>query len=384
MKRIKKIAKIFLIICASIIVLAAIASTINNRIGNCSIKGEIEGLGTRLALVNGGNNSRGEIFFKLLLVVNDKFSFNAKLDKPGGGRIITRNMLFQKASGKPLWMRSKIIQFTINPDENILINGSIDKYLVNYLITGNKVSEQASKFAQENKDILSHETQLALIIDSLKFNNLNKALIDSLEKEFDHTRLEYTNKRLEYVLENPKQELSASFLGIQHKDTILKYFSTLGKNVLATSEGKILQERVGVYEQIEEGKLAPIIANGSTFNLSHLKGKYVVLDFWGTWCGACVKGLPKMRTYYNKYRSKVEFVGIACNDKKSVWEEFIKREGLQWTQLLNNSEVNDFEKQYNICAYPTKILIDREGKIVKKFEGEKDDFYQKLDLLMKE
>ena len=142
MRQVKKIAKMFLKSFASIIVLIVIASIINNRIGNCTIQGEIEGLGTRLALVNGGNNSRGEIFFKLIFVVNGKFSFNVKLDKPGEGRIITRNMLFQRASGKPLWMRSKIIQFNIDPGENILINGSIDKYSVNYLITGNKISEQ--------------------------------------------------------------------------------------------------------------------------------------------------------------------------------------------------------------------------------------------------
>ena len=150
MGRVKKIVKMFLIVSASIVVLVVMASTINNRIGNCSIEGEIKGLGTRLALVTGGNNARGELFFKLILVINGKFSFNVKLDKSGGGRLITRNMLFQRASGKLLWMRSKIIQFDIEPDESILINGSIDKYSVDYLITGNKVSEQRSKFIQEN------------------------------------------------------------------------------------------------------------------------------------------------------------------------------------------------------------------------------------------
>ncbi len=381
MGRVKKIVKMFLIVSASIVVLVVMASTINNRIGNCSIEGEIKGLGTRLALVTGGNNARGELFFKLILVINGKFSFNVKLDKSGGGRLITRNMLFQRASGKLLWMRSKIIQFDIEPDESILINGSIDKYSVDYLITGNKVSEQRSKFIQENKDILSQETQLALLIDSLRYNNSDKALIDSLEKEFDHIRSVYTNKRLEYVLENPDQELSASFLEIQHQDTIMKYFPMLGENVLATSKGKVLRERVRIYEQTQEGHLAPNIIDGDIFNLSDLKGKYVVLDFWGTWCGPCIEGFPKMRTYYNKYGSKVEFVGIACNDKKTVWEEFIKKEGLQWIQLLNTSG-KDFQKLYNISGYPTKIIIDKEGRIVKKFEGESQGFYDKLDELM--
>ncbi|WP_299578363.1 TlpA family protein disulfide reductase [uncultured Sunxiuqinia sp.] len=381
MKRIKKIAKIFLIIFASLIVLAVIASTINNRIGNCSIKGEIEGLGTRLALVNGGNNSGGEIFFKLLLVVNGKFSFNVKLDKPGGGRLITRNMFFQRASGKPLWMRSKLIDFDIAPNEEIAINGSLRDYSIDYLITGNNIASESSKLRANNLHILEKETQLAILVDSLRFNNSNKTVLDSAQREFNNIRREYANKRLEYVVKNPNQTLSATYLGKQHKDTIMKYLPTLGENVLATYQGKILQERANVYKQTKAGKLAPNIIDGSTFNLSDLKGKYVVLDFWGTWCGGCVKGFPKMRTYYNKYRTKVEFVGIACKDKKSVWEKFIKREGLQWTQLLNNPE-KDFEKLYDIQVYPTKIIIDKEGNIVKIYEGESQDFYDKLDELM--
>lgn len=384
MKTIKKIAKIFMIIFASIIVIAVVASTVNNRIGNCSINGKIEGLGTRLALVRGGDYSHNVNYLKVILVINDRFSFKVKVNEPGEGRIVTWNMFFTRASGKPLGMRSKRIDFDIAPNEDIAINGSFRDYSVDYLITGNNIASKSSKFRANNLHILEKETQLAILVDSLRFNNCNKTVLDSVQKEFYSTSREYKCKRLEYVLQNPNEELSATYLGMQHKDTLMKYLPTLGENVLATNKGKILQARVLVYEQIEEGRMAPNITDGSTFKLSDFKGKYVVLDFWGTWCSACVKGFPKMRTYYNKYSTKVEFVGIACRDKKTMWEEFIKREGLQWTQLLNNPEINDFQKQYNIRAYPTKIIIDKEGKIVKLFEGETNDFYEKLDLLMKE
>lgn len=384
MKRIKKILKVLLIILVSLVLLVAIASTINNRIGNCAIKGKIEGLGTRLALVSGGDYSHSNNYIKIIMVVNNSFSFKVKLNEAGGGRLISWNMLFKRQSGKPLYMRSKLIAFDLSPNDAITIKGSLKDYSVNYSITGNEVSSESSKFRSNNLHILEKETQLELIIDSLRFSNSNDALIDSLEKEFDNTRLEYGNKRLEYVLQNPNQELSAFFLGWQQQDTLIKYFPTLGKDVLLSYKGKELQERVSVYKQTEEGKLAPNIVDANSFVLSDLKGKYVVLDFWGTWCGACIKGFPKMRTYYTKYSSKVEFVGIACNDKKSTWEKYIKKEGLPWTQLLNNPEINDFTKQYNIDTYPTKIIIDKEGKIVKIFKGERNDFYEKLDELLQE
>jgi len=383
MKTVKKTAKIFMIFFASIIVLTFVASTVNNRIGNSSINGKIEGLGTRLALVRGGNYSHSANYLKVILVINDSFSFKVKVNEPGEGRIVTWNMFFKRASGKPLGMRSKRIDFDIAPNEDIAINGSFRDYSIDYLITGNNIASESSKFRTNNLHILEKETQLAILVDSLRFYNSNKTALDSVQKEFYSSSREYQYKRLVYALQNPNQELSATYLGMQHKDTIIKYSATLAENVLATNKGKILQERVLVYEQTEEGKLAPNITDDNTFKLSDFKGKYVVLDFWGTWCSACVKGLPKMRTYYNKYSTKVEFVGIACRDKKSVWEEFIKREGLQWTQLLNNPEINDFQKQYNIRVYPTKIIIDKEGKIVKLFEGETNDFYEKLDLLMK-
>ncbi len=379
----KKFLKIFLFAILALIILGVIISSINNRIGNCTVKGEIKGLGTNLALVTGGDYSYTHNYLKLIMVINDKFNFKVKLNESGGGRMLTWNMLFKRKSGRPLWMRSKLIQFDLLPDEVITINGYLKKYSVNYTISGNEISSRKSKFVSNNLHILEKETQLALIIDSLKFNNANRKIIDSLNKEFYNTRREYTNKKLEYVLKNPENKLSISFLNCQHKDTIIKYLPTLDKKLLATNSGKKLQKRVDVYKQTEKGKLAPNIVDGNTFNLSDLKGKYVVLEFWGTWCGACVSGLPKMRDYYNKYNSKIEFVGIACKDKKSVWGNFIKQEGLQWTQLLNDPKTNDFTKQYNIDVFPTKIIIDKEGKILETFEGESNDFYEKLDSLMK-
>ncbi len=377
----KKFLKVLLFVISGLIILGIIISSINNRIGNCTVQGEIKGMGTGFALVTGGNYSYTHKYLKFIMVINDKFDFKVKLKEHGGGRMLTWNMLFKRKSGRPLWMRSKLIQFDLLPNEVITINGYLKKYSINYTVSGNEISSQKSKFISNNLHILEKETQLALIIDSLKFNNANKAVIDSFNKELYKIIQEYTNKKLEYVIKNPDSELSISFLACQHKDTIIKYLPTLDKKLISTNSGKKLQKRVDVYKQTEKGKLAPNIVDGNTFNLSDLKGKYVVLEFWGTWCGACVSGLPKMRDYYNKYNSKIEFVGIACKDKKSVWEKFIKQEGLQWTQLLNDPKTNDFTSQYNIDVFPTKIIIDKEGKIVDIFEGETNDFYEKLDYL---
>ena len=60
--------------------------------------------------------------------------------------------------------------------------------------------------------------------------------------------------------------------------------------------------------------------NGKPLTLSSLRGKYVILDFWGSWCGWCIKGIPQMKEYYQKYAGKFEILGIDCNDTEEKWK----------------------------------------------------------------
>ena len=170
----------------------------------------------------------------------------------------------------------------------------------------------------------------------------------------------------------------------QDKDTIIKYFPLLTEKVRQTQEGRLLQERIVAWTQVEVGKPAPLFTSttidGKIFNLSNFKGKYIVLDFWGSWCGPCTSGFPKMKEYYSKYKNKLEFVGIACRDKEADWKKAVGKYGLQWTQLLNNEKYS-LATKYAVEVYPTKILIDKEGKLIQLFQGESSEFYQKLDEL---
>jgi hypothetical protein len=91
-----------------------------------------------------------------------------------------------------------------------------------------------------------------------------------------------------------------------------------------------------------------------------------------------------MKSYYEKYHQKVEFLGIACKDKEAKWREAVKKHNLTWTQLINDSdEALDVSLKYAINAYPTKIIIDKNKTIIGVFEGDSDDFYTKFDELMR-
>jgi thiol-disulfide isomerase/thioredoxin len=387
MRKIAKYIKISLSIVLGLIAILIIISTTYNHLGNCNIKGEIKGLGTRFALITGGSDSNNKTFLKIILVINDRFNFKTRVKESSSGRFITRNMLFKRASGKPLWMRSKIVEFKINPNETISIIGSLKDYSIDYVISGNKLSEQSAKFKNDNLSILEYETYLMLTRDSLKYAGTDQIIIDSLNHLFDKTREEYNNQRLKYVIQNPTREISASFLQSQAKDTIVKYFPILSENVLETIAGKELQKRYGANLNLGIGKPAPMFSgitiDSKPFNLSDLKGKYVVLDFWGTWCSWCIKGFPKIQAYYDMHKNELEFVGIACGDKKETWEKVVKEKGLKWIQLLNDEKNNDLAIKYGVVSYPTKVIIDKEGNILEIYSGESDAFYNKLDELLK-
>ena len=139
-------------------------------------------------------------------------------------------------------------------------------------------------------------------------------------------------------------------------------------------------------EMLPEGSMAPEFTleglNGQPFSLSSLRGKYVILDFWGSWCGWCISGFPDMKTYYYKYKNKMEILGMDCGDTKAKWKRAVDEHELPWKQVFvpKGSQVFD---DYRISAYPTKVILGPDGKVLKTVIGEDPKFYDYLDKLLK-
>ena len=119
---------------------------------------------------------------------------------------------------------------------------------------------------------------------------------------------------------------------------------------------------------------------GKPLSLKSLRGKYVILDFWGSWCGWCIKGFPEMKKYYNKYKGKFEILGVDCNDTEAKWKEAVKKNELPWLHVYNPRE-SSVLSDYGVQGFPTKIIIGPDGKIVKTIVGEDPAFYTLLDEL---
>ncbi|WP_299363571.1 TlpA disulfide reductase family protein [Winogradskyella sp.] len=99
--------------------------------------------------------------------------------------------------------------------------------------------------------------------------------------------------------------------------------------------------------------------------LSDYRGKYVFIDFWGTWCKPCLEDIPNLeKAFLSSERSEIEFLGIA-EDRPDALAKFLKKKGLLWPIIISNPK-NKIVDTYRIQGFPSSVLIDKEGIIIAK------------------
>jgi thiol-disulfide isomerase/thioredoxin len=128
--------------------------------------------------------------------------------------------------------------------------------------------------------------------------------------------------------------------------------------------------------------------DGDVIDLNALNGKFVIIDFWGSWCVPCRQSHPHLKSLYNKYHDKgLEIIGIVqeygtleAREKSS--KKAIKEDGLPWPQILNDPQGTNLVEKYAITAFPTKLLVDRNGVIILR-TNDHEELDRKLEELFK-
>jgi peroxiredoxin len=244
-----------------------------------------------------------------------------------------------------------------------------------------------SKGARKSLDVnakLDKQSETDKLIDSV-----SKLMAERI-KEVQDTELKNIEIRkivLNFLLSKPNTIASTVILERNtrsfSKEQVKEFYQNLSPEIKISQSGKnilgstIKQLPMVIGEKIPDFEQSDI--KGEKVSIQSLRGNYVLIDFWASWCVPCRKENPAVVAAYKKFKDKgFGILSVSLDDKKQNWLHAIKEDKLNWLHVSDlNGWNNEVAKRFNIRSIPDNILIDREGKILaRSLRG--DDLAKKL------
>lgn len=362
-----------------------------------SIQANIQGLGNDTVLVLYHkilNPADFDESVKDTIIAQDgRFTYDLALKEPVLVYLMPQKAIVTRADGRPYWAKEKFIVVQLGYGDKIEITGELHEYYTDYEAKGSEFNEYYSEVRKSYIAAAAEAVKLELELDAQMAGKANGDVINVLFQKRNDINKMSRLAQLEFINTNPDKELSAYYLSLQPLDTIEKYQSALTPDVREGMFQQMLDYKLNTLKKlrkieaaelaVKEGALAPdfkLNALSGDFSLKTIKSKYIVLDFWASWCAPCMNGLAQMKNYYAQYQNQAEFIGINCNETEEKWREAVKKHELPWPQVIDTDDISEsVALSYGVKAFPTKFILDEEKKIRGRFVGENMAFYKKLD-----
>ena len=358
------------------------------------ISGHIEGLtndtvALRITLMN--NN---EEHTDTLVAQNGKITYTTPYDEPAVYTFYPAQGVQNIEGGTRRFYGCSDITIFRFDRERVRFNARMDSiFVTDFTARGSQINRDWSEI---------HTSYNPLLIQSalLQCEDIPEKQYTERKNKIDK---ETINLCQNYIRQHPDKLISAYLLsGTGSLDDMIEYadmisddvrnspFSVIFQNIETAKEKRLKKQRQeealakGVDTSTSDFTLFD--TEGNPFSLSSLRGKWVVLDFWATWCGPCIASMPHLKEYYQKYAGKFEVVGIVSQSKEETWVKMVKDMELPWINVINPKGVSkekDLTNVYGIEGFPTYIILNKEGKIHKKYLGAQPDFYKELDTILK-
>ena len=205
----------------------------------------------------------------------------------------------------------------------------------------------------------------------------------------DRLQKEMEEREIDFIRTYPDSPIALRIISYRaskiSSQQIRKMISYLGPKMQQEREIVQIKDYAAILAKTEEGAVAPDFAlntiDGEKFILSQKRGKYVLLDFWASWCAPCRASFPTIAKIHEQYKGKaLSVIGVSLDKDQKAWEKALNEEGCTWTQVCDLK--GEIAKQYAIKAIPALILIDPNGRIVGRFD--KGEIVSKLSQIITE
>ncbi|MBE9598994.1 TlpA disulfide reductase family protein [Pedobacter sp. MC2016-24] len=355
-----------------------------------TVSGTIAGLANQKVNISFADNA-GKNQYKSVAGVDNKFSVRLPVQNaPAPARLtvaLPENSAANSMMIPPLnffiWNKNLQIKGNAALVNVAVVQGDAENDLYNVLI------QQGAKSEIRYRELLSTAFD----------KNIKRTPEDStkLHQELKKLSLSGYFREKEFVKNNPKSFASVFLLNrlgsFYTADDYLKAWNTLAPTYKNTAEAESIKKTLE--------KLAPTMAgipvfaferidkNGNKVSPELLKGRTYLLDFWGSWCGPCRASHPHLKSLYSKYKDQgFEIVAIAqergktLDDCKATWLKAIQEDQINWVHLLNQDGIaqQNLVSTFHVNAFPTKILIGADGKIILRISASAtDDIDQALE-----
>ncbi|WP_338647894.1 TlpA disulfide reductase family protein [Flavobacterium sp. KS-LB2] len=278
-------------------------------------------------------------------IENNHFSFKGKLENEVSGAVLT---LKNKRSTVPdLYLENSKIEIELEVKEE-----KRKDYILSILTIKSAKGTKTSRIQE----------------DFTKFQKENNSDKEYMQK--------WCNKVDEIVTKYPKNPFGASLLcGLSWNKTLdqnkLKnIYSKVDKNSINKITKKVieknlfLEKHITVNDSIFDFNL--LDRNNNEFDTKSIKGKWILIDFWASWCGPCRKQLPELKKIYEENpKNNFEIVGVSIDEEKTKWTKALDKEQLNWINVNENKGFyGKIALKYNVDSVPRNYLINPEGKII--------------------
>lgn len=360
------------------------------------VNGEIKGLNTHLYYRHPDKEYSRGTPLDSIIVKDGKFQWIDSVSTISMVRASTNfrdenNKLFKRPDGGGYFpVKSMYLMFLIEPGANVEISGEATDFMNAYPSGG----EHNNTLAAINKLTFPvfNEVGNLMVDHSFEKDSIKAKAIEAQANVIDSLgKIE----RTEYLRANPNSIAALWYLDDMMKrrqiedEVAIDIFNSVSKDFSDSDFYKTVASRVSGIMDTKEGSPVPTIKtmatlDGQEFDISTYRGKYILIDFWGIWCGPCVKEMPTVKAFQEKHKDKLVILGINSGDRKEKIEKFIAKHDYNWQHILSDRKntPDNFVTRFNVKGFPTKFIIDPEGKILKRYVGGGETAFEFLEELL--